>query len=40
MNGLEQQIFQISNEEEFVQLALEVYKFQSSNNTVYREFVQ
>lgn len=40
MNELEQQIFQISNEEEFVQLALEVYKFQSSNNTVYREFVQ
>jgi phenylacetate-coenzyme A ligase PaaK-like adenylate-forming protein len=39
MNALEQQIFQISNEEEFVQLALEVYKFQSANNPVYREFV-
>ena len=37
---MDQRVFQISNEEEFSQLALEIFRFQSKNNPVYREFVQ
>ncbi len=40
MDKINQRVFQISNDEEFSQLALEIFRFQSKNNPVYREFVQ
>jgi phenylacetate-coenzyme A ligase PaaK-like adenylate-forming protein len=40
MDKINRRVFQISNDEEFSQLALEIFRFQSKNNPVYREFVQ
>lgn len=37
---LEQRVFSIENEQEFLQIALDVYNFQFENNTVYRSFCE
>jgi len=40
MDSFNQRVFQISNDEEFTKLALEIYQYQSTNNPVYQEFVE
>lgn len=40
MNNLENQIFKINSLNEFEEIALKVYDFQVSNNSVYSEYVQ
>jgi len=39
MHTFTQKIFEIKTEKQFIETALEVFKFQYSENQVYREFV-
>lgn len=39
MNGIEKSIFEIKSEKDFEKLALEIYKFQSTQNSIYKSFI-
>ncbi|WP_372645413.1 acyl transferase, partial [Ancylomarina sp.] len=40
MTDLKQQIFNIQSEEEFIQMALKIFRFQASNNSVYARYIE